>query len=241
MKQSPQKRSSFGTYLRSARQQAGLTQAQLARRVGVDRTNIIRFEEGQIVPKWDRIVQLAVALGIPLQWFLTGSRRLPRTVAGITHELRHYGITDLAVDSTEPLPGAFRRLEELLVLAVRGKEPPVRILLAIPIILARHRIDAGLVIAHANLIERRTKVRLAWLADVTVILARQKKVESSDDCLAGLDELRERVRPPRESDGLGSATTKPLPPAWNRWKITFSGRLEDFVERIEEVQRHDSD
>jgi transcriptional regulator with XRE-family HTH domain len=53
----------FGARLREHRTAAGLTQRQLAERVGMAYQNVARLERGAHGPSWERVVELAAALG----------------------------------------------------------------------------------------------------------------------------------------------------------------------------------
>lgn len=55
----------------SYRKKMGITQAELARRAGVPRTNITRFESGSYNPSLEMMVRIAAALGKKLQIELT--------------------------------------------------------------------------------------------------------------------------------------------------------------------------
>lgn len=57
-------------YVRSRKMQ-GLTQAELAKRAGVPRSNITRFESGNYNPSLEMMVRIAEALGMTLQVQLT--------------------------------------------------------------------------------------------------------------------------------------------------------------------------
>ncbi len=57
-------------YVRSRKMQ-GLTQAKLAKRAGVPRSNITRFESGNYNPSLEMMVRIAEALGMTLQVQLT--------------------------------------------------------------------------------------------------------------------------------------------------------------------------
>ena len=50
----------------------GLTQAKLAKRAGIPRTNITRFESGNYNPSLEMLVRIAAALGMTLQVQLMG-------------------------------------------------------------------------------------------------------------------------------------------------------------------------
>jgi transcriptional regulator with XRE-family HTH domain len=55
------------TILRQARREAGLTQAELALRVGVSQPEIARVERGNANPTWDTIVRVLRATGQQLE------------------------------------------------------------------------------------------------------------------------------------------------------------------------------
>jgi len=54
----------LGARLRSLRKQAGLTQAELARRTGIHRPNIARVEAGRHTPSLETLTRLANAIGV---------------------------------------------------------------------------------------------------------------------------------------------------------------------------------
>ena len=55
----------LGARLRELRLEAGLTQAELARRTGIHRPNIARVEAGRHTPSLETLSRLAGAIGIP--------------------------------------------------------------------------------------------------------------------------------------------------------------------------------
>lgn len=58
---------SFGARLRCARENAGMTQEQLAERAGVHRVDVSRYENDKIVPSLEAAWALADALGVKLE------------------------------------------------------------------------------------------------------------------------------------------------------------------------------
>jgi transcriptional regulator with XRE-family HTH domain len=56
--------------LKQAREQTGLTQIELAERVGCDQSVISRIESGQRALTLDRLKSIAKALGVPLAQLL---------------------------------------------------------------------------------------------------------------------------------------------------------------------------
>lgn len=67
---------SAGPAVRSARQEKGWTQAELAARLGTTRTTVSRWEHGHNRPRFRQARALARALGRPITAFL-GEPRLP--------------------------------------------------------------------------------------------------------------------------------------------------------------------
>ena len=55
----------LGARLRALRLEAGLTQAELARRTGIHRPNIARVEAGRHTPSLETLARLATAIGVP--------------------------------------------------------------------------------------------------------------------------------------------------------------------------------
>lgn len=54
----------LGSRIRQARDRAGLTQEQLAERIGVSRTAVARYESGEIEPKLHNLAAIALALNV---------------------------------------------------------------------------------------------------------------------------------------------------------------------------------
>lgn len=54
----------FGGWLRQQREVAGLTQAELARRVGLHKTAWSHWETGSNLPRWDVAEAVAATLGV---------------------------------------------------------------------------------------------------------------------------------------------------------------------------------
>lgn len=67
--------SAFGQRLRSVREQAGMTQAQLAEAVQVHRPEIARLESGTVEPTWPKVLKLAEALGVTPDAFMKGDNQ----------------------------------------------------------------------------------------------------------------------------------------------------------------------
>ena len=70
MEQKNTRRSVIEQYVQCRKMQ-GITQAELARRAGLPRSNITRFESGNYNPSLELLVRIAAALGMSLQMQLT--------------------------------------------------------------------------------------------------------------------------------------------------------------------------
>jgi transcriptional regulator with XRE-family HTH domain len=67
-------RKQIGTRIQQARVRAGMTQNQLAARCGlVDGQGIWRYETGSSVPRGDRLIMIAAALGVSAEWLMSGA------------------------------------------------------------------------------------------------------------------------------------------------------------------------
>jgi len=62
----------FGDRLAAARDAAGLSQKELAQRVGVKSSTLRNWEEDLSEPRANRVSMLAGILGVSLSWLLTG-------------------------------------------------------------------------------------------------------------------------------------------------------------------------
>lgn len=56
----------WGEAIREARLQAGLTQVQLAERLGCDQQDVSRYERGQAAPRDEMRMKVAHSLGVPV-------------------------------------------------------------------------------------------------------------------------------------------------------------------------------
>jgi transcriptional regulator with XRE-family HTH domain len=65
-------REPFGTRLRSLRERAGLSQSELAEKIGTDERHISRWEQSPPEPEFAIVERLAFALGMPAVELLSG-------------------------------------------------------------------------------------------------------------------------------------------------------------------------
>ena len=88
----------FGDRMAGAREQAGMSQAQLARRLGVKKSTILAWEEDRSDPRANRLQMMAGLLNVSIIWLLTGEgdgvqppgegADLPQDIAAILGEIR---------------------------------------------------------------------------------------------------------------------------------------------------------
>jgi transcriptional regulator with XRE-family HTH domain len=226
----------FGRRLAEVRHLAGLTQTALAQRAGIHRIQIVRMEAGQTVPRLDESLRLAEVLKVPLERLIERRWSPPTDLRGIAIELYHLGIRDLEVTNPQ-VPGSFRHVEEVLVLALEGNHPPSRVVEAIPYVLAQRTFHAWLVDSFATLHDSRVRTRLAWLSEITLALSRLSTmpVFVGGRSQAQLDAFVKFGSRSSEPDSLGHPSRGNLPPIWRRWNITYAGTLQDFLQRTIEV------
>ena len=189
---------------------------------------------GQRRPTLDQLIRIAKALEVPIQRLLGGSDRPGTELREIAIELRHLGIVDLWVKDAV-MPGAFRRAEEMIALAVAGHEPEPRIVEAIPAVLAWNLIDPILLRAYGLTMKPRTARRLAWLADVALAIDRRGGFPGGchKEPLARLVRIIRAPSAERDRwDCLGRPMAKqPTSPIWRRWRIRYDANLDVFEQR----------
>ena len=79
----------FGENLKALRLEYGLTQEELARRVGVDRSYISQLEKNKIGrPSYDVLSRTAEALHVPIGYLTAGRRPPPESPEDIMERLR---------------------------------------------------------------------------------------------------------------------------------------------------------
>ena len=59
-----------GKRIRQARELAGLTQEQLAERIGVSRTAVVRWESGETDPTIDHLIEMTTVLRVSADYLL---------------------------------------------------------------------------------------------------------------------------------------------------------------------------
>jgi hypothetical protein len=201
------------------------------------REQINYFETGARVPRLGHLLRIAQALDLPLQRFLTGNNVPGAALPQIAIELRSLGLIDLWVKGAE-VPGAFRRPEEVVALAIAGHEPEARIVEGVPALLAWNRWSSVLLWAFARDKGRATVYRLAWLADIALALERAGGFPGGCPGKEQLQSFVKRIKLPSTSrwDSLGRGGDKPpASPLWKRWRISYPADLASFRKRAQSL------
>lgn len=88
-------RATFGDRLALAREASGLSQRELASRLGVRLTTLTKWEDDHDEPRANRLTILSGMLGVSIRWLLTGvgegpaaEDAIPADMAGALGELR---------------------------------------------------------------------------------------------------------------------------------------------------------
>ena len=58
----------FQITLAAARVNAGLSQEEAGKRIGVDRTTIVKWESGKVIPRTPYIIAMATIYNVPLEY-----------------------------------------------------------------------------------------------------------------------------------------------------------------------------
>jgi transcriptional regulator with XRE-family HTH domain len=226
----------FGNHLLAARMNSGFTQEQLAQASEIHQSIISAIENGKRLPTVPQWLQLASALKVPLQWFLTGSNKLGIELPDVAFHLQHLGIVDLHVENAH-VPGAFRTDAETIALALQGNAPPARIIEAMPAVLAWNVYTPYGLIAFADLYDLRIKYRLAWLADIALAIHDGQGFPGGCPNVRCLEQLVCAVGVPEDEDSLGFAKNgDQRPPVTIRWKMGYPAPLASFRERAERLE-----
>src|SRR5262245_11473523 len=186
-------RTAIALNLKTARKAAGLTQPLLSRLTGIARSQIAKAETGKYIPNLIEAERLARALRVPWERIISGRFRPRIGLRGIALELYHLGITDLRITESQ-VPGAFRRPEQILGLALRGDRPDPRVIEAIPFVLARQTLSVPLTLAFADYYDKRTRARLGWLSEITLALDRTNRLPIAIESEQQLSQFKLRAK-----------------------------------------------
>ncbi|WP_165066269.1 helix-turn-helix domain-containing protein [Paludisphaera rhizosphaerae] len=230
----------IGPHLAAARLERRLSQAELATRCGLSQAQVSYFELDRRRPTIDQLVRLAGALDVSLHRLIVGSDRPGGDLRDLAVELRRLGLVDLWV--ADPIvPGAFRRPEEVIALAVSGDAPAPRVIEAVPALLAWNRLNPVLQRAYGRTAGPRILRRLAWLADVALAIDRRRGFPGG--CRSEqLSRFARKVPAPAPGsddwDDLGRPMEGvPKSPVWKRWRINYEADLERFEQRARDLDQ----
>jgi hypothetical protein len=96
-------------------------------------------------------------------------------------------------------------------------------------------LNVWLTLAYANIHDRRVRVRLAGLSDVTLALSRLSSFPVPLRTQEELEKFTKKVKKPTEPDSLGYPASTRLSPLWRRWNIIYGGTMDDFLKRAREL------
>jgi hypothetical protein len=189
----------------------------------------------------DEAVRIAGVLRVPLESLATGRWKPGTDLRGIAFELFHLGIQDLEV-SAPRVPGAFRPGEQIVAAAVKGDRPEPRLVEALPLVLARRKLNVPLTLAFGDAYDTRVRTRLAWLSDITLTLGQLSTFPAEIKHESQLREFVQAGVRPSAPDSLGHPGGKNPSPVWKRWNVTYAGDLSTFLRRVSDAQSasHDS-
>lgn len=228
-----------GKHLGRARRQKGLTQKGLADLCKLRQGEISAFESGRRHPTLAQLTELARSLDAPLQWFITGS--LEPSVANSADwrcELRFRGIYDLPTEGAK-VPGAFRPVEQLLTVVLRGDAVPKTIIESMPYLLATNHWRSRLMLAYAREAgDPRVPSRLGWLADISRSLHKAGFLSEAQANRAALLTLTKKTSRAAKQDSLGhpAGDFDSSPIINSRWNMSYAGSLDQFKTRVEQLR-----
>ncbi len=229
--------SHLGRHLAKARADRGLTQKILAESCGLTQSEISKIEAGVRQPTPPQLARLAQELRLPLQWFLSGRNYPGFELRDIAIELHHLGVVDLFVPDSN-VPGAFRPAEHIVAKIVSGDQPDPRLVEALPAVFAWNLWHPHLLTAYAHALDRRAASRLAWLAEIALLIHKSHTFPGGFYDPEGLSRFvtrtfEARAKQTSRPDDLGrpALTDEELPPISRRWNITYAADLAAFHRR----------
>jgi len=105
---------SFAARIVYARENQGLTTAQLARRLGVESATLQGWESGRLEPRSSRVSTLAGMLNVSLVWLLTGRGERPDDTLNPTEMMKIRESIDRMREQAISLTSELEHLEERL-------------------------------------------------------------------------------------------------------------------------------
>ena len=94
----------IGVFLRELRQRKGMTQQELAERLGVSNRSVSRWETGVTMPDFDLLIELARFYDVGVDTILDGGETASGVADHVCHEMSEYQAKEEVVDKdTETL------------------------------------------------------------------------------------------------------------------------------------------
>lgn len=91
----------FGQRLKALRKQKGLTQKDLAERVGVRQAQLNKYEGGTNAPALEKVVELAEVLDVTVDYLLSGDQSAPKPLHNVRLWDRFKTLQELPKDDLE--------------------------------------------------------------------------------------------------------------------------------------------
>lgn len=180
------------------------------------------------------MLKLASVLEVSLQWFLSGTNWGGDELRDVAFQLRELGIVDLHVEKAR-VPGAFRRNEEVVALALAGVSPPARIIEAMPAVLAWNTWNTFLLRTFSRGQGRQVEARIGWLADIALTIHESQGFPGGCPAQRVLETYREHVSPTGTIDNFQYSDVTNLPPVSRRWMMHYPAPLSAFRARAEHL------
>ena len=88
----------FGSRMKQARRDAGLTQQQVAEKLGVNHSNVSQWESDKHTPQFSAIVKFCEETGVSLDWLVLGREpnvKYDKRINDLPEALRDYVVATL--------------------------------------------------------------------------------------------------------------------------------------------------
>jgi transcriptional regulator with XRE-family HTH domain len=89
-------RQQIGKRLRLIRENIGITQADLGKKLGIQFQHVSKYERGETVPTWENLIKLNELYDININWLLTGKGKM--FISPITYSNNHKGAMEFVKD-----------------------------------------------------------------------------------------------------------------------------------------------
>lgn len=255
----PSLRSSIGRKVRALREDRGLTQAELAKRLGLSQNRLSEVERGQGSFSAEQFLLLLRIFNVPVVHF---SDQKASEESAFQNALARLGASHL-FETEQALPSERLQEAETLIREVLVAGHPPRHLTALAPVLVQNLDRLNLARLWSGFQSLGLVPRFAWLAENTVeaihrlepALKDRRQVSKFRKAELALQNLLERINgqelrsdEPRLEDPLGAPipsrkteeeTRRVASPISRRWGILSSLQPEDFVKALHDAQLAD--